>query len=280
MPDQFEEFTRRKDYLICIDSDGCAIDTMDIKHIHCFGPCIIREWGLEPWRDKVQKHWNEINLYTMTRGINRFKGLGMALLEVNRQYKPIEGISQLLQWIDTANELSNENLEQAVKETGSSVLNKVLNWSIQVNQSIAALPQEEKRPFDGVAAGLRKAHECADVAVVSSANQQAIIEEWTRYKLLQHTDIILSQDAGSKSYCIKRLLEKGYERGRVLMVGDAPGDQEAAEENKVLYFPVLVGREQESWKRLTEEGVVRLQNHAFDEAYKEQLIRDFRENLQ
>lgn len=30
------------DFLICIDSDGCAIDTMNIKHIRCFGPCFIQ----------------------------------------------------------------------------------------------------------------------------------------------------------------------------------------------------------------------------------------------
>ena len=39
----------RKDYLICVDSDGCAIDSMDIKHVRCFGPCLIKEWDLEEW---------------------------------------------------------------------------------------------------------------------------------------------------------------------------------------------------------------------------------------
>ena len=32
------EFTRKHDYLICVDSDGCAMDTMDSKHMLCFGP--------------------------------------------------------------------------------------------------------------------------------------------------------------------------------------------------------------------------------------------------
>ena len=31
------DFTKENEYLICIDSDGCAMDTMDIKHISCFG---------------------------------------------------------------------------------------------------------------------------------------------------------------------------------------------------------------------------------------------------
>ena len=32
------EFLKTQDYLVCVDSDGCAMDTMDIKHFKCFGP--------------------------------------------------------------------------------------------------------------------------------------------------------------------------------------------------------------------------------------------------
>ena len=38
------DFKRQKDFLVCVDSDGCA---MDIKHFNCFGPCMVEEWGLE-----------------------------------------------------------------------------------------------------------------------------------------------------------------------------------------------------------------------------------------
>jgi len=34
---------KRKDYLICVDSDGCAMDTMDMKHNRCSGPCMVKE---------------------------------------------------------------------------------------------------------------------------------------------------------------------------------------------------------------------------------------------
>ena len=40
----------RKEYLICIDSDGCAMDTMNSKHEQCFGPAMIEIWGLEDRR--------------------------------------------------------------------------------------------------------------------------------------------------------------------------------------------------------------------------------------
>lgn len=33
---ELKDFAKRKDYLVCVDSDGCAMDTMDIKHFKCF----------------------------------------------------------------------------------------------------------------------------------------------------------------------------------------------------------------------------------------------------
>ena len=81
-----ENYVKKKEYLLCVDSDGCAMDTMDIKHFKCFGPCMVEEWGLEEWKEEILNRWNEINLYTMTRGINRFKGLAMALNEINDKF--------------------------------------------------------------------------------------------------------------------------------------------------------------------------------------------------
>ena len=77
-------FKPTQNYLICVDSDGCAMDTMDIKHFRCFGPCMVKEWNLEPWAKPILQRWNQINLYTMTRGINRFKGDQPALYRHRR----------------------------------------------------------------------------------------------------------------------------------------------------------------------------------------------------
>jgi len=98
----FDTFTKKHDYLVCVDSDGCAMDTMDCKHFHCFGPCMVTEWGLEEWREPILFRWNEVNLYQMTRGINRFKALAICLKEISEEYTPIEGIEVLVHWADTA----------------------------------------------------------------------------------------------------------------------------------------------------------------------------------
>ncbi|MBR2996207.1 MAG: HAD family hydrolase, partial [Lachnospiraceae bacterium] len=81
-----QDFVRKSDYAVCVDSDGCAMDTMNIKHFRCFGPCMVREWHLEQWEKAILDRWNEINLFSATRGINRFKGLALMLREVNDQY--------------------------------------------------------------------------------------------------------------------------------------------------------------------------------------------------
>lgn len=278
MDNTFESFRKTKDYLICVDSDGCAIDTMDIKHHLCFGPCMVEQWNLEEWKDSILKRWNDINLYTMTRGINRFKGLAMSLNEVNDSYIKIEDVDLLLKWVEEAPELSNPALENMADTTGKEVFRKALAWSKAVNKLITDLPEDKKKPFENVKEGLMKAHSFADVAIVSSANRDAVEEEWGTHGLLDQVDILLCQDAGSKAYCISKLKEKGYDTKNILMIGDAPGDQAAAEKNQVHFYPILVKQEAESWKELELNALELFKNNNFTE-YEERKMLEFKANL-
>ena len=272
-----DEFKRSKNFCVCVDSDGCAMDTMNIKHIRCFGPCMVDEWGLGQWREAILDRWNVINLYSGTRGINRFKGLAMALGEINEQYTSIDGVEELIDWAENAPELSND----AVKlELGRHpVFQKALNWSIAVNRAITELPQEEVAPFRYVKEALAAAHEVADVVVVSSANPEAVREEWKRFGLIGHVDLLCTQELGSKAYCISRLCEKGYGPENILMCGDAPGDEKAAVDNGVLYFPILVNRENESWQMFLDEGLQRFVGGSYAGDYQKTRIDAFRHNL-
>ncbi|MFG6350905.1 MAG: HAD family hydrolase [Oscillospiraceae bacterium] len=274
-----QEFKKTKDYLICVDSDGCAMDTMDIKHFRCFGPCMVEEWGLEKWAGPILERWNEVNLYTMTRGINRFKGLALALREIDGRYTKIDGVDELERWVANAPALSNDGLKAAIEAGGGEVLKKALSWSKKVNESINALPFEVKKPFEGVLEGLRYAHESADIAIVSSANLQAVEEEWALYGLLDHVDILLAQNVGSKAFCIAELLKKGYDRDKVLMTGDAPGDLDAARANGVFYYPILVRHEGESWAEFRETAVDRLIGGSYGGAYQQEKLDAFLDNL-
>lgn len=272
-------YVKKKDYLICVDSDGCAMDTMDIKHIRCFGPCMVEEWGLGEWREAILSRWNDINLYTMTRGINRFKGLAQMLTEVNEQYTAIDGVEELVKWAADAPELSNGALERLIAEGAHPVFEKALSWSKATNASITALPFEVKKPFEGVKEGLEYAHQFADVAIVSSANLDAVMEEWELYGLLDHVDIVMAQNVGSKAFCIQELIKKGYDTDKAMMTGDALGDYQAAQKNGVYYYPILVRKEKQSWEEFKTVAVNKLVDGTFGGEYQAEKVKEFEDNL-
>ncbi len=258
----FDSFERKHDYLVCVDSDGCVMDTMNCKHFHCFGPCMVEEWELGQWREEILDRWNVINLFSMTRGINRFKGLAMALGEINEKYLPIPGIEALQHWAETAPALSNDGVAKAIDSSegdAKRIFEKALAWSKAVNASIVELDEALKVPYEGALEGLKAAHEFADVAMVSSANRDAVEEEWGKFHLLEHTDIVLAQDVGSKAACIAQMLKFGYDLDKVVMIGDAPGDCDAAEKNGVHYYPILVNHEKASWDEAVAVAYAKLQ---------------------
>ena len=273
-----QAFAKQKDYLICVDSDGCAMDTMDIKHFRCFGPCMVEEWGLEEWAEPILNRWNTINLYSGTRGINRFKGLAMALTEIDKVYRPIEGVAELTAWAEHAPELSNQAIAEAAKTAKGPALAKALAWSKKVNAAIDALPESDKKPFPGVAEALAAAHKRADVAIVSSANREAVEEEWTRCGLLPSVDVLCCQDSGSKAACIAQLKAKGYNPAHILMVGDAPGDQAAAGKNGVLFSPILARHEADSWAEFTAKALPALLSGSYG-PYGQEMAKRFEKNL-
>jgi phosphoglycolate phosphatase-like HAD superfamily hydrolase len=244
---------------------------------------MLEEWNLHEWKDEILTRWNEINLFQMTRGINRFKGLALALLEIDEKYTKIPGVETLHIWTETTNALSNDALAEAIDVTpegeGRECLVKALSWSNAVNASIVNLPEELKIPFPGAKAGLAAAHEFADVAVVSSANRGAVDEEWTIHGLYDHVDIVLAQDCGSKAHCIAEMVKFGYALDHVLMVGDAPGDMDAAEKNGVLYFPILVNHEEKSWEELCTTGLSNLKSGSYVGGYQALKRRAFLANL-
>ena len=56
--------------------------------------------------------------------------------------------------------------------------------------------------------------------------------------------------------CIRdRLKAKGYAPDHILMVGDAPGDRDAARKNGVLFYPILVRHEADSWAQFTQKAL-------------------------
>ena len=105
------------------------------------------------------------------------------------------------------------------------------------------------------------------------------MEEWDKHGLLEHVDIVMAQNAGSKAFCISELLKKGYEKNCVIMCGDAPGDLQAAEKNDVYYYPILVKKEKESWEEFISVGFEKLINGSYGKGYQQEKIKQFKNNL-
>ncbi|EFW38884.1 HAD family hydrolase [Treponema phagedenis] len=284
-------FKKEKEYILCVDSDGCAMDTMNYKHIKCFGPLAADVWNITQ-RESFLQIWNEINLFSKTRGINRFKALVLALRAIQKKDadcaspKDIIGdFSYLAEWVYSAPVLSNQALEHAIDEKRDSIsdremkqLEQALTWSKRVNEHIQAL-HDEARPFNGVFDALQKLHEKVHIAVVSSANSDAIYSEWGKFDLLRFTDLIFGQESGSKAACIKTILSYAFDPKKVLMVGDSPGDLQAAESNSVFFYPILFGKEQESWDVLCRTAVPKLLEGCYGGIYQDGLKKQFTEHL-
>ena len=276
-----ENWVRHKDFLLCVDSDGCAMDTMDIKHKSCFGPKMIDCYGLEAHRDAVETLWNEINLYSLSRGINRFLALVETLKAIEERgiCKLSEPYERLLAWANTSGELSMPALSAEIEKTGDPELALAYRWSKEVNEAISGL-SDDHGAYPGVKESLEALSHVADISVVSSANGGALESEWRKCELDRYVNALLGQEYGSKAFCISELIRLGgYEKNRVLMVGDAPGDLRAAEKNGVLFYPILVGKEEFSWNRLRSEAIGRLLDGSFEGEYREQLKKEFFENL-
>ncbi len=272
------DFFKQSDYMVCIDSDGCAMDTMEVKHRECFGPQWIYTYDLEERFDECMKLWLDINLYSITRGINRFKGLALALEEMEKRGCRFEGLDEFVTWTKEAKELSNPALLTLAQKSNSECVEKALIWSVRTNRAINNLPENDK-PFENVKAVMDAMCTVADLSAVSSANGEAVNAEWTKHELKDDCRVLLCQEAGSKAYCIGEMVRKGYDKDKILMVGDAPGDKDAALKNSVWFFPILVGKEGESWERLLKEAFPKLLDGSFDKTYQEQLILEFERNL-
>ena len=70
-----EDFKPEKDFFIGIDSDGCVFDTTEVKHKEFFCPATVKCFGLFAIAKYVRESWDFVNLYSVTRGINRFPAL-------------------------------------------------------------------------------------------------------------------------------------------------------------------------------------------------------------
>jgi len=276
------EIKPEHDYLVGIDSDGCAFDTMELKHKECFIPNFINSYNLQGVSKYARETFEFVNLYSKTRGINRFPALikTLELLaerpEVAARHDEVRIPAGVVSWIARETKLGNPALEQAVQASGDKDLKQALGWSKAVNETIEQFVRCVP-PFPYVPECLEKLGKTADLFVVSATPNEALKREWDEHDLTRFVRAICGQEIGSKK---ESLANAGkYPPNHTLMIGDAPGDQQAAEANAALFFPINPGAEEASWQRLFEEGIDRFLGGRFAGAYQQQLIQEFHRYL-
>jgi phosphoglycolate phosphatase-like HAD superfamily hydrolase len=274
------DFQKRHEFLIGIDSDGCAFDTMEIKHKECFIPQTIKHFGLQPVSKFAREAAEFVNLYSKWRGVNRFPALTMTLdlleerPEVQRRGAQIPKLQGVRDWIERETKLGNPALSEEVARTGDADLRVALEWSTAVNATVAEIVKGVS-PFPCVIESLKKLQPVADMIVCSATPNVALRTEWEDHQLLPFVRAICGQEAGSKKETLGQAKGFGYSEGKVLMIGDAPGDMKAAKAVGALFYPINPGNEEASWERFFNEACDRFLNGRFAGEYEAQLIAEF-----
>ena len=120
MSDNPGEFVKSKEFLVGIDSDGCAFDSMEIKHKECFIPNTINFFDLQAVSKYAREAAEFVNLYSKWRGINRFPALlhTVDLLldwpEVQRRGVSISQLESVRDWCKRETKQANPALEKEV----------------------------------------------------------------------------------------------------------------------------------------------------------------------
>ncbi len=271
-------FEKKHEFLVGIDSDGCAFDTMELKHKECFIPNIINYWELQGVSKYAREAAEFVNLYSKSRGINRFPALIEAFEwlrkrpEVKARGIDIRIPQSVADWINNETKLANPALEKAANETDDPDLKLALKWSLAVNEDIANMVRGVP-PFPYIRESLEKLVGKSDVIVVSATPQEALVREWEEHDLDKYVAEICGQEVGTKKESLA--VAADYPKDHSLMIGDAPGDYKAAVANNVLFFPINPGAEEGSWRRFHDEGIERFFAGTFAGDYQKSLLDEF-----
>lgn len=273
-----------KEFFTGIDSDGCVFDTMELKQKEFFIPLGIKFFKLFPVAGIARETWEFVNLYSVYRGLNRFPALVKVfeILEKRKEVKEaginLPGIEALKEWISRETKLGNETLRDYCRSCPDDSLKIILEWSEAVNADISKW-LKGVRPFPYAMDCIRTISEHADSIVVSQTPLEALEREWKEHRIDSYVRTIAGQEYGTKSEHIAIAAKGKYPDDRILVIGDAPGDMKAAGENNVLFYPVIPGREVESWLKLKQEAFDRFLSGSYSGEYQAKLVDDFEKAL-
>jgi len=277
---ELKRLAPRKKYFIGFDSDGSVFDSMEIKHQECFCPAFINIYNLQGVAKTAREAWNFVNLYSRTRGVNRFQAVLLAIellkssKEINERGVVCPNTDGLRAWIEKETKLSEASLSLELQQNPHPHLRQALDWSKEVGMAIKRIVRNVP-PYPLVTEILGKAAEKADLVVISQTPSADLECEWVEYDIAKYVRLIAGQEYGTKSEQLKFASGGKYDEKRILMIGDAPGDLAAAQSNGSLFYPIIPGAEKRSWERFHDEGLERFFKGEFSEEFYESLLADF-----
>jgi phosphoglycolate phosphatase-like HAD superfamily hydrolase len=279
-----KSFQPRHEFFIGIDSDGCIFDSMEVKQKEFFVPNAIKFFGLSEISEILRETWEFVNLYSIHRGGNRFSSLVKVfdLLNGNQELKNrrynLPDMTALREWVNIETKLGNANLHKYLESNYDPELEKVLKWSEAINDEISRLLQNIP-PFPDALKALDHISGFADLVIVSQTPFEAIDREWKENDLKKYVREIAGQEHGTKTEHIAMAAKGKYSDNKILMIGDAKGDFDASVNNGILFYPVIPGKENESWKRFLNEGFEKFIKGTFAGDYENKLLKEFWESL-
>ena len=281
------DFEPKHEFFVGIDSDGCVFNSMEVKHNDCFSVNLVKHFGLASISRQVHQVWDFVNLYSTTRGTNRFKAILLTcdfLREmplVKNMGVAVPELPYLREWSETETKLGNPALQAVIDNaTGErrDELSQVMEWSLGVNESVAEIVYNLP-PFPGVRETLHRLRGKADVIVVSATPDEALKREWAEHEIDPYVAVIAGQEMGTKTEHLTITTKDRYAENRVLMLGDSPGDLKAGRDVGALFFPVNPGSEDASWQLFLDEAMEKFFNGEYAGAYESVLIDKFQELL-
>ena len=273
------------EFFVGIDSDGCAFDTMEIKHKECFIPNIIKHWGLQAVSKYAREAAEFVNLYSKWRGTNRWPAL-IKTFELLRdrpevtargvEPPPAPGLREFI--ADDGFAKSNDGLAAYMAEHPDPEFQTALAWTVGVNEAVADMVHGVP-PFPWVRESLATLEDRADLIVVSATPVEALTREWQEHDIARFVRVIAGQELGKKALHLELAAGGKYQPDHILMIGDAPGDMRAARANNALFYPINPGQEEESWHRFHGEAMERFLAGSYAGAYEDALIEEFDKRL-
>lgn len=281
---ELREFRPEHDYFIGIDSDGCVFDSMEVKQKEFFIPNALKYFNLFPVSKAVRETWEFVNLYSSHRGGNRFVSMLKVFNLLAQRKEIIESgyilpdLKPLREWIEKETKLSNASLRKHYENVKDKRLEPVLKWSETVNREIAGFLRDIP-PFLHAKTAIEKISAFADILVISQTPLEALEHEWLENDLKKYVKMIAAQEHGTKAEHLALAARSKYREDRILMIGDAKGDMDAAKNSNILFYPIIPGEENYSWKIFIEEGLDRFVNGKYAGTYEDMLIKTFKNSL-